>query len=256
MSVGALVGKLYSKGYGFPELREWIKKNTLRGFLYTLVIFILLVLLYFGIQKLIEVTTPKTVQVVTRINVQNLPPPPTQAQEEQAPPPEEVKQVVYRGPAARAGTPIPVPDALVSPELKEFATIEDVSVATPVGGEGEGGEPVIPENAIIAEPPQEEPGMYEFIPVEKEPYIDLAELKKKIKYPEIARRAGLEGRVVVRVLVGKDGKPVKAVIEQSDNEVFNQAAIEAIMSSIFTPAIQNGEPVAVWVSIPIDFKLK
>ncbi len=265
MAVGVLAEQFYSKkGYGFPEVREWIRKNTLRGFLYAVAVFLLLFLLYKGIQMFAAASADRAKKIpVVRVKLSNLPPPPSMAEEAAPPPPPtDVKKVVVAaGPAARAGTPVPVPDALISPDLKEFATMEEVGRATPEGGEGEdqgGFMPTGDGEGVQIEVPEEEeePGMYEFIPVEKQPYIDLAELKKKVKYPEVARRAGLEGRVVVRVLVGKDGKPRKCVIEQSDNEIFNQAAIDAIMQSVFTPAIQNGEPIAVWVSIPIDFKLK
>ncbi len=263
MTVGVLADRFYSKGYGFPEVREWIRKNTLRGFFYALAIFLLLFLLYEGIALLVEASgSAKKAIPVVKVKFTNLPPPPSVSEEvAPPPPPTDVKKVVVAsGPAARAGTPVPVPDALISPDLKDFATMEEIARATPEGGEGEDQGGFMPGegDGVQIEVPveEEEPGIYDFIPVEKQPFIDLAELKKRVKYPEVARRAGLEGRVVVRVLVGKDGKPRKAVIEQSDNEIFNQAAIDAVMQSVFTPAIQNGEPIAVWVSIPIDFKLK
>ena len=100
-----------------------------------------------------------------------------------------------------------------------------------------------------------EPDAYEFVAVEKEPYINLSDLQKKIVYPEIAKRANIEGKVMVRVLVGKVGKPIKTIIEKSDNELLNDAASKAIMGSLFAPAIQNGHPIDCWVSIPIQFKL-
>ena len=96
----------------------------------------------------------------------------------------------------------------------------------------------------------------DFIAVELEPYIDLSELQRKVAYPEMARRAGIEGKVIIRVLVGKDGKPLKSIIELSENELLNESAVKAVMSSIFTPAGQNGNPVALWVSIPINFRLR
>ncbi|MBI5324255.1 MAG: energy transducer TonB [Ignavibacteriae bacterium] len=96
----------------------------------------------------------------------------------------------------------------------------------------------------------------DFVAVEVEPYIDLSELQRRVAYSEMARRAGVEGKVIVRVLVGKDGKPVKSIIEFSDNELLNESAAKAVMNSIFNPARQNGNPVALWVSIPINFRLR
>jgi protein TonB len=81
-------------------------------------------------------------------------------------------------------------------------------------------------------------------------------LQKIVKYPDLARRAGVEGTVYVKVLIGKDGKPKKTLIEHSDNELLNKAAQEAVMKYRgFTPGIQNGNPIQMWISIPIEFRL-
>jgi protein TonB len=74
-------------------------------------------------------------------------------------------------------------------------------------------------------------------------------------YPAIAQQAGLEGRVVVRVLVDKAGAVRKVEIERS-SEMFDDAALQAVRQWTFRPAIASGNPVAVWVRIPIDFRMK
>lgn len=74
-------------------------------------------------------------------------------------------------------------------------------------------------------------------------------------YPEEAKKNGIEGRVWVKVLVSKEGNVKKAVAVKSDNEIFNQSAIEAAMKYTFTPAMQGGKPVAVWVVMPFKFEL-
>lgn len=92
----------------------------------------------------------------------------------------------------------------------------------------------------------------DFIPVEKEPQV----VKQAIPmYPALAVRAGIEGRVWVKIWVDKDGKPRRAVILKSDAEIFNQAAIDAAMRYRFSPAMLKGEPVDVWVVVPFNFKL-
>jgi len=101
--------------------------------------------------------------------------------------------------------------------------------------------------------PDAEPGIDEFIPVEKPPQI----VKRVVPlYPPMAMRAGLEGTVYVKILVDKDGKPKKAVVIKSTTEIFNDAAVEAAMQFIFTPAVMNNGPVKVWVAVPFKFKLK
>ena len=74
------------------------------------------------------------------------------------------------------------------------------------------------------------------------------------KYPEIARKAGITGNVVVQVLVNKKGK-VEAVEILQGNEVFHEAATTAAWKWTFTPAIQNDKPVKVWVALPFRFQL-
>lgn len=96
--------------------------------------------------------------------------------------------------------------------------------------------------------------------VEPEDFVDYDTAPQVVKsvqpvYPEIARKAGLEGTVWVKIWVGKDGKPKKIVIQKSASEIFDQPSIDAAMQFLFTPAIKNGRPVDVWVLIPFHFRL-
>jgi TonB family protein len=76
------------------------------------------------------------------------------------------------------------------------------------------------------------------------------------KYPELARRAGIEGDVIIKVLVNIDGSILDAIIFLSSGfEELDNAALEASMKAKFEPAAQFGRPVKVWVSIPVKFKL-
>jgi TonB family protein len=59
----------------------------------------------------------------------------------------------------------------------------------------------------------------------------------------------------VKVWVDKEGKVRKAVVLKSDAEIFNQAATDAAQQWVFTPAVMQKGPVAVWVSIPFRFRL-
>ncbi len=99
---------------------------------------------------------------------------------------------------------------------------------------------------------EEEEDVVEIWKVEKQP-----KAKKEVvpEYPEIARKAGIEDRVFVQVLVGKDGK-VEQVGEIDGAPVFHEAARKAALQWEFSPAIQNDKPVRVWVSLPFNFTLK
>ncbi len=76
------------------------------------------------------------------------------------------------------------------------------------------------------------------------------------QYPELARRAGLEGTVFIKVWVDKNGAPRRILIQKSDAEIFNQAAFDAAEQLRFSPAKINFKPVAVWVAMPFKFKLR
>ena len=75
-------------------------------------------------------------------------------------------------------------------------------------------------------------------------------------YPEMARKAGLEGMVVIYALIDKEGRVRDAQVRKGLGGGLDEAALEAVKRTPFTPAIQNNRPVAVWMSIPIRFKLR
>jgi protein TonB len=75
-------------------------------------------------------------------------------------------------------------------------------------------------------------------------------------YPEIARRAGLEGTVIVNVLVGPDGRVKQVEIAQGAHRVLDQAAAAAAWKCRFTPARQRELAVKAWLAIPYNFRLR
>ena len=77
-------------------------------------------------------------------------------------------------------------------------------------------------------------------------------------YPELARRANVEGTVFLDILVDKEGKVRKVeVLKASGTNVgFEEAAKEAVKQWVFSPAIQNDKPVAVWMTLPVKFEVK
>lgn len=74
-------------------------------------------------------------------------------------------------------------------------------------------------------------------------------------YPELTLRAGLEGKVWVKILVDEQGKPSKVVVVKSDEQIFNKAAIEAARQFLFVPVTISSGPVALWVTVPFKFSL-
>ncbi|MEO0195708.1 MAG: energy transducer TonB [candidate division WOR-3 bacterium] len=80
-------------------------------------------------------------------------------------------------------------------------------------------------------------------------------LQVQPQYPEVARKAGLEGRVIVTAVVDENGNVIQATIHSSTNPIFNEAALEAAKKMKFKPARQKDIAVKVKVLIPFVFKL-
>jgi protein TonB len=153
----------------------------------------------------------------------------------------ETKQIKRPPPPPRPAVPIETE----SDEVPDDVTIESTDLDF--------------DDAMVDLPPPPPPGetaaeeeeILEFFMVEDKP-----ELIKSVPpvYPEIARKAGLTGKVFLKFLVGKDGR-VSNVQVLKGQEIFRQAAIDAIMQFRFKPAKQNDKPVGVWMTQPITFRL-
>jgi TonB family protein len=96
------------------------------------------------------------------------------------------------------------------------------------------------------------------IAVEEMPELlgGLKGLQSKIKYPEIAKRAGIEGKVYVLAFIDEKGNVANAKIIKGIGAGCDEAALDAVKQIKFTPGKQRGKPVKVQVSIPIMFKLQ
>ena len=150
------------------------------------------------------------------------------------------------------GVPTPVPDE-EAPEDVEIATQDELAkMAAPapvVDLNDVGDKDIVVENMDDILPTPDE-----FVPYDEQPQkIEAVEPK----YPEMAAHAGIEGVVWVNVLVDKEGKvrDVKIVKDSGANAGFEEAATEAAYKTTWKPALSNGEPVAVWVTYKVVFKL-
>lgn len=89
-----------------------------------------------------------------------------------------------------------------------------------------------------------------------EPIGGVTGIMKNVVYPEIAKRAEVQGRVVVLAFVDESGSVTKAEIVKSIGAGCDEAALDAVLKTKFKPGKQNGNPVKVQVLIPIVFKLQ
>jgi len=105
-----------------------------------------------------------------------------------------------------------------------------------------------------APPPPPEGPRVKFIPYDDPPQ-PLSNIRPV--YPEIAQEAGIEGTVVVQVFIDKKGRVQDTIILKGiPNTGLDEAALKAIRKTRFRPAKQRERAVGVWISIPVNFRLK
>jgi protein TonB len=163
--------------------------------------------------------------------------------------PPQIIQIEHIPQTSQTRTPAPprpvVPLAVEGDEVPEDVTIETTELdfdSIPIDLRISG--------PVAMGPPSDEP-------------LDISEIEFKPhpirittpEYPREARKAKIEGSVVVKVLVDKQGK-VERVEVVSGPEIFRQAALEAARQFRFRPGRHEGERRKVWMVMPIDFKLR
>ena len=82
------------------------------------------------------------------------------------------------------------------------------------------------------------------------------EVAKALKYPESARKEGITGTVEVALQIDEEGKVVDSKIAKSLHPDCDKAALEALKSVKWKPALKKEKPVKVWVTVPVKFALK
>lgn len=96
-----------------------------------------------------------------------------------------------------------------------------------------------------------------FIAVEQMPELigGLESVQKNIIYPEIAKKAGIEGKVYVQFIIDEKGNVTNPVVLKGIGGGCDEEALEAVKKAKFKPGKQRGRPVKVQYSIPIIFRL-
>jgi protein TonB len=124
-------------------------------------------------------------------------------------------------------------------------------------------ETVLKQNEYIAPPPPPPPAtipdetpVFFWSEVMPEPIGGLAAIQQKVTYSEIAKRIGLEGKVMVEAVIDKNGNVVEATILKGIGGGLDEEALNAVTSTKFTPGKQRGKPVKVKMVIPIKFVLR
>jgi len=151
--------------------------------------------------------------------------------------------------------PPPPPKPPVPVEVPDDEVLEDEDLDLDVTLE-------LDEETINLPPPpaeaveEEEPEIFMIVEDMPELIGGLGSIQKNIKYPEIAKKAGVEGRVFVQFVVNADGNVVDPVVVRGIGAGCDEEAVRAVAKAKFKPGRQRGVAVPVKMSLPITFKLK
>lgn len=96
-----------------------------------------------------------------------------------------------------------------------------------------------------------------FVAVEDMPELKggLADLQREITYPEEAREAGIQGKVIIQFIVNEEGEVENPQVIQGIGGGADEEALRVVRMAEFEPGMQDGEPVRVQYSLPITFQL-
>ena len=148
----------------------------------------------------------------------------------------QTQQIDNTPPPARPSIPVPSDDEDIADDLTlDELDFDDFS-------------------SLDAPPPPPSGPRVVFIPYD-DPPVALSPIRPT--YPEIAQEAGIEGVVIVQAFIDKKGRVKETLILKGvPNTGLDEAAMEAIRKTRFRPAKQRERAVGVWISIPVNFKLK
>jgi protein TonB len=96
-----------------------------------------------------------------------------------------------------------------------------------------------------------------FVVVEQQPKCGgVKALQNEVKYPEFAKKAGIEGRVFVQFVVNEQGNVVNPKVTRGVHKLLNKEALRAVKKLDCTPGKQRGQAVKVQMSLPVTFRLQ
>lgn len=239
----AIDGSLHSSGYGAPELKQCYRPYMSGSLAVSILLQVMCVVAYYVFRQPETKTKPFPGPV---INIGSFPLPrplsfPASAQGNST-----ARRLRIPNYAIPTPAPIPIVDSnSFYPTLGAFGA--NVGGAGDNSGIGFGGDESLTGNEENGEPQRT------FQPVEKWPQV-----VKHVEpqYPKAAVRADIQGTVSLNLWVDKTGKVRKAEIVRSDNHIFDNSSVDAAMQWVFTPAIMDNKPVAVWITVPFKFRIR
>ena len=257
-----------NQAYGAYVLRKGTSKRNLWSII---LLFLLAVLLSVGLAINRAIEANKHVANTQEVNLSMIENAKKKAEVKKKEPVvvEQKKEVVQVKSSIKFTAPVIKKDEDVKPE-EEMKTQEELTKtntaigAFDVKGNTDKGEVLKAEQEIAQpEPPKHEEENKVFDVVEEQPSFPGGPaalqrwLRDNMKYPVVAAENGIEGRVIVQFVVGKDGSISGVKVVRPVDQSLDREAVRVVSSMPrWTPGRQNGSSVNVRYTLPVTFKLQ
>ncbi len=185
-----------------------------------------------------------------KVNLETEPPAPPPVEEQEVVEMEEVIQT------KQVETPPPPPRPPVPVEVPNDEIIEDQIIDLDAELDLDGPMDVPPPPPDQKEEEEEEEDFFVVVEQMPEPIGGIAKIQNSVNYPEMARRAGIEGRVTVQFIVNEQGNVENAKVVRGIGGGCDEEALKAVRNAKFKPGMQRGRPVRVQFALSINFRLE
>lgn len=256
-----------NQAYGAYKLRKGTSKRNLWSIIIVLIAAVA-IFSAIAIKNVIEAN--QKVAVTTAVELSKIDKTPKVEKKKAAPKIEQPKVVEKVKSSIKFTAPVIKKDSEVKPE-EEMKTQEDlqktkttIGAFTVVGNDEIDGEVLKAKEEIAQpEPPKNEEENKVFDVVEEQPSFPggqgalMAWLRDNIKYPVVAAENGIQGKVIVQFVVGKNGSISNVKVLRSVDPSLDREAVRVVSSMPnWTPGKQNGTSVNVRYTLPVTFKLQ
>lgn len=256
-----------NQAYGAYKLRKGTSKRNLWSIIIVLIAAVA-IFSAIAIKNVIEAN--QKVAVTTAVELSKIDKTPKVEKKKAAPKIEQPKVVEKVKSSIKFTAPVIKKDSEVKPE-EEMKTQEDlqktkttIGAFTVVGNDEIDGQVLKAKEEIAQpEPPKNEEENKVFDVVEEQPSFPggqgalMAWLRDNIKYPVVAAENGIQGKVIVQFVVGKNGSISNVKVLRSVDPSLDREAVRVVSSMPnWTPGKQNGTSVNVRYTLPVTFKLQ
>ena len=168
------------------------------------------------------------------------------------PPPAFPVSPVSTKPPATPSLAIGSPPLLATPPSEAGSNFTAPQAAAPQAGAWVGAPNTFPTTAPSGAASAPTPPSKIDLPSSDAAYLN----NPKPPYPALSRRLGEQGKVVIRVLIGADGKAQQAQVHSSSGfDRLDQAGLQTVLKWQFEPGKRGGIPEAMWFNVPLIFKM-